>query len=229
MPCHPSDFHCLTISVIFTVSPLQRFSASHLLSEFSCPMTWVIVTVSPSQWFSMSHHVSDFSCLANEGSYRWLKKSCKWKFFFYQSILFWSKSIDPENFWLCHLKKKISFFLAVNIKNLSSRREMSQLSQVPQIENRKPDFSPLFQKVKLCNSTFFQPSQRFSVSCHLSDFQCLTIAAICGVSPSQWIFMSHDLSDCHCLTISVIFNVSPCQWFFMSYQWGQLLLTWKKL
>ena len=35
-------------------------------------------------------------------------------------------------------------------------REMAQFSQVPQIENGKPDFSPLFQKVELCNSTFFQ-------------------------------------------------------------------------
>ena len=36
-------------------------------------------------------------------------------------------------------------------------QEMAQLSQVPQIENGKPDFSPTFQKVELRNSTFFQP------------------------------------------------------------------------
>ena len=35
-------------------------------------------------------------------------------------------------------------------------REMAQFSQVPQIENGKPDFSPAFQKCELRNSTFFQ-------------------------------------------------------------------------
>ena len=35
-------------------------------------------------------------------------------------------------------------------------QEMAQLSQIPQIENGKPDFSPTFQKVELRNSTFFQ-------------------------------------------------------------------------
>ena len=33
---------------------------------------------------------------------------------------------------------------------------MAQLSQIPQIKNGKPDFSPTFQKVELHNSTFFQ-------------------------------------------------------------------------
>ena len=37
------------------------------------------------------------------------------------------------------------------------RPEMAQLSQVPQIKNGKPDFSPTFQKAELHNSTFFQP------------------------------------------------------------------------
>ena len=36
------------------------------------------------------------------------------------------------------------------------RWEMAQLSQMPQIKNEKPDFSPTFQKVELRNSTFFQ-------------------------------------------------------------------------
>ena len=40
------------------------------------------------------------------------------------------------------------------------RREMAQLTQVPQIKNGKPDFSPTFQKVELRNSTFFQQSTR---------------------------------------------------------------------
>ena len=62
---------------------------------------------------------------------------------------------------------------------------MAQLSQVPQIGNGKPDFSPMFQKVKLCNSTFFQPSQRFSASHHLSDFLCLTISVMFHVSPMK--------------------------------------------
>ena len=33
---------------------------------------------------------------------------------------------------------------------------MAPLSQVPQIKNGKPNFSPKFQKVELRNSTFFQ-------------------------------------------------------------------------
>ena len=37
---------------------------------------------------------------------------------------------------------------------------MAQLPKVPQIENRKPDFSPTFQKVELRNSTFFQLGKR---------------------------------------------------------------------
>merc|ERR1712105_93865 len=37
-------------------------------------------------------------------------------------------------------------------------QKMAQLSQIPQIENGKPDFSPTFQKVELRNSTFFQLS-----------------------------------------------------------------------
>ena len=37
------------------------------------------------------------------------------------------------------------------------RLEMAQFPQVPQIENGKPDFSAMFQKVELRNtSTFFQ-------------------------------------------------------------------------
>ena len=36
------------------------------------------------------------------------------------------------------------------------RQEMAPLSQVPQIKNGKPNFSPKFQKVELRNSTFFQ-------------------------------------------------------------------------
>ena len=89
----------------------------------------------------------------------------------------------------------------------------------------------LFQKVELCNSTFFQPSQRFSVSRHLSDFSCLAISVVFTVSPSQLFLMSHHLSDfqcltismpCHpscfhCLTISVIFTVSPSQRFSVSH------------
>ena len=39
------------------------------------------------------------------------------------------------------------------------RPEMAQLPKVPQIENGKPDFSPMFQKVELCNLTFFQLKQ----------------------------------------------------------------------
>ena len=35
-------------------------------------------------------------------------------------------------------------------------QEMAQLSNVPQIKNGKPNFSPTFQKVELHNSTFFQ-------------------------------------------------------------------------
>ena len=33
---------------------------------------------------------------------------------------------------------------------------MAQLTQMPLIKNGKPDFSPMFQKVELHNSTFFQ-------------------------------------------------------------------------
>ena len=37
------------------------------------------------------------------------------------------------------------------------RQEMTQLPQVSRIENGKPDFSPLFPKIKLLNySTFLQ-------------------------------------------------------------------------
>merc|ERR1711911_116531 len=39
------------------------------------------------------------------------------------------------------------------------RQEMAQLSQIPQIKNGKPDFSPTFQKVELRNSTFFQSTK----------------------------------------------------------------------
>ena len=37
---------------------------------------------------------------------------------------------------------------------------MAQLSQIPQIEIGKPDFSPTFQKVELRKSTFFQQTER---------------------------------------------------------------------
>ena len=50
------------------------------------------------------------------------------------------------------------------------RQEMAQLSQVPQIENGKPDFSPTFQKVELRNSTFFQLTNLF-----VRSFYMLTV------------------------------------------------------
>merc|ERR1712074_281642 len=56
-----------------------------------------------------------------------------------------------------HLKEKNKFFLRYEYQKMyHPSQEMAQLSQVPQIENGKPDFSPTFQKVELRNSTFFQ-------------------------------------------------------------------------
>ena len=88
------------------------------------------------------------------------------------------------------------------------RREMAQLSEVLQIKNGIPDFSPLFQKVELYHPTFFQPSQQFSASHHLSDFHCLTISVIFDGSPSQWFPMSPHLIDLWCLFLSVIVKIS---------------------
>ena len=45
-----SDFHCLTISSIFSVLPSQCFSLSHHLSDFHCLTISVIFNVSP-WWF----------------------------------------------------------------------------------------------------------------------------------------------------------------------------------
>ena len=56
-----------------------------------------------------------------------------------------------------HLKEENKLFLSHEYQKMyHPSQEMAQLSQVPQIENGKPDFSPTFQKVELRNSTFFQ-------------------------------------------------------------------------
>ena len=56
-----------------------------------------------------------------------------------------------------HLKEKNKLFLSCEYQKMyHPSQEMAQLPQVPQIENEKPDFSPMFQKVELHNSTFFQ-------------------------------------------------------------------------
>ena len=55
-----------------------------------------------------------------------------------------------------HLKEKKLFLSCEYKKKYHPRQEMAQLPKVPQIENGKPDFPPTFQKVELCNSTFFQ-------------------------------------------------------------------------
>ena len=56
-----------------------------------------------------------------------------------------------------HLKEKNKLFLSCEYQKMyHPSQEMAQLSNVPQIKNGKPDFSPTFQKVELRNSTFFQ-------------------------------------------------------------------------
>ena len=57
------------------------------------------------------------------------------------------------------------------------RREMTQFSQVPQIKNGKPDFSPTFQKAELHNSTFFQLNLlQFSYSMFCKNVARLAVA-----------------------------------------------------
>ena len=53
------------------------------------------------------------------------------------------------------------------IQSLSLCLFLAQLSNVPKIENGKPNFSPTFQKVELRNSTFFQLLMTLNI--------CLTI------------------------------------------------------
>ena len=56
-----------------------------------------------------------------------------------------------------HLKEENKLFLSYEYQKMCHpSQEMAQLSQIPQIENGKPDFSPMFQKVELRNLTFFQ-------------------------------------------------------------------------
>ena len=56
-----------------------------------------------------------------------------------------------------HLKEKNKLFLSCEYQKMyHPRQEMAQHPQIPQIKNGKPDFSPMFQKVELRNSTFFQ-------------------------------------------------------------------------
>ena len=55
------------------------------------------------------------------------------------------------------LKEEKKLFLSYEFQKMyPPSQEMAQLSQIPQIKNGKPDFSPLFQKVELRNLTFFQ-------------------------------------------------------------------------
>ena len=63
-----------------------------------------------------------------------------------------------------HLKEENKLFLSYEYQKMCHpSQEMAQLSQIPQIENGKPDFSRTFQKVELRNSTFFQ-QQHFLTS-----------------------------------------------------------------
>ena len=65
-----------------------------------------------------------------------------------------------------HLKEENKLFLSYEYQKMyHPRQEMAQLSQIPQIKNGKPDFSPTFQKVELRNSTFFQLIQNGYVAC----------------------------------------------------------------
>ena len=55
-----------------------------------------------------------------------------------------------------HLKEKNKFFLSCEYEKMyHPRQEMAQLSQVQQIKNGKPNFSPTFQKVELQWTTAF--------------------------------------------------------------------------
>ena len=97
--------------------------------------------------------------------------------------------------------------------NLCQRKSFALVTQVGVYQK----INPLSSTKCLFNLVIFNMSlsQRFSVSHHLSDFQCLTISVIFYVSPSI---------DSDCLTISVIFTVSPSQVIFhvLLYQWFPL-------
>ena len=55
-----------------------------------------------------------------------------------------------------HLKKENKLFLSYEYQKMyHPRQEMAQLPHIPQIENGKPDFSPMFQRKKF----FFFPTK----------------------------------------------------------------------